>query len=47
MQWLMLQQNYPKDFVIATGRQKSIRRFVELSAKLGWGRIILEKELVN
>jgi len=33
MQWLMLQQNYPEDFVIATGRQESIRRFVELSAK--------------
>ncbi len=40
MQWLMLQQNYPEDFVIATGRQESVRKFVELSAKkLGWGGI--------
>ena len=36
----MLQQNYPEDFVIATGRQESVRKFVELSAKkLGWGGI--------
>lgn len=33
MQWLMLQQNSPKDFVIATGRQSSVREFVEESAK--------------
>ena len=32
MQWLMLQQNQPEDFVIATGRQISVRRFVELAA---------------
>ena len=38
MQWLMLQQEKPEDFVIATGRQESVRRFIELSAKqLGWG----------
>ena len=38
MQWLMLQQNQPEDFVIATGRQESVRRFIELSARsLGWG----------
>ncbi len=36
----MLQQNYPEDFVIATGRQESVRTFVELSdKKLGWGGI--------
>ena len=41
MQWLMLQQEHPEDFVIATGRQESIRRFVELTAlELGWGGII-------
>ena len=40
MQWRMLQQNKPEDFVIATGRQKSVRRFIEFSAKsLGWGKI--------
>ena len=37
MQWLMLQQEEPEDFVIATGRSESIRKFVELSAiALGW-----------
>ena len=39
MQWRMLQQDMPSDYVIATGRQESVRRFVELSANaLGWGR---------
>ena len=33
IQWLMLQQEEPEDFVIATGRQESVRTFVELSAK--------------
>ncbi|WP_320664921.1 GDP-mannose 4,6-dehydratase [Prochlorococcus sp. MIT 1223] len=37
MQWLMLQQNEPEDFVIATGRTETVRRFIELCAtKLGW-----------
>ena len=37
MQWRMLQQPEPRDFVIATGRQESIRSFIELAAKkLGW-----------
>ncbi len=33
MQWRMLQQETPKDFVIATGKQYSVREFVEISAK--------------
>lgn len=33
MQWMMLQQDKPEDFVIATGKQISVRQFVELSAK--------------
>ena len=34
----MLQQEKPEDFVIATGRQVSVRNFIELStAALGWG----------
>ena len=38
MQWRMLQQETPQDFVIATGRQESVRRFIELAAQeLGWG----------
>ena len=33
MQWLMLQQQKPEDFVIATGVQYSVRQFVEFSAR--------------
>lgn len=49
MQWLMLQQSVPEDFVIATGRLHSVREFVEVAAKelnlsLRWeGRGINEK----
>jgi len=32
MQWLMLQQEQPEDFVIATGEQHSVREFVEVAA---------------
>src|SRR4051795_11054643 len=32
MQWLMLQQEHPEDFVIATGEQHSVREFVDLAA---------------
>jgi GDPmannose 4,6-dehydratase len=32
MQWMMLQQDTPDDFVIATGKQISVRDFVRLSA---------------
>jgi len=33
MQWLMLQQEQPEDFVIATGKQVSVREFIGKSAK--------------
>ncbi len=32
MQWLMLQQEVPDDFVIATGKQHSVRDFVDAAA---------------
>ena len=32
MQWMMLQQEQPKDYVIATGVQYSVRQFIEKSA---------------
>ena len=32
MQWMMLQQEAPEDFVIATGKQISVRDFIRLSA---------------
>ena len=34
MQWLMLQQPEPEDFVIATGEQHSVRDFVDAAAKV-------------
>ena len=33
MQWLMLQQDKPEDFVIATGNQISVRDFINLSCE--------------
>ena len=37
MQWIMLQQKEADDYVIATGRMETVRRFIEVSAeKLGW-----------
>ncbi|MFW5389008.1 GDP-mannose 4,6-dehydratase [Yersinia sp. 2542 StPb PI] len=33
MQWMMLQQDHPEDFVIATGKQITVREFVRMSAK--------------
>ena len=49
MQWRMLQQpGIPEDFVIATGRQESVRRFIELTAlALGWGALRWEGEGIN
>lgn len=34
MQWLMLQQEEPRDYVIATGNQYSVREFVDLACEL-------------
>lgn len=41
MQWLMLQQEQPEDFVIATGEQHSVKEFIEAVAEemklsIGW-----------
>ncbi|MFT4256218.1 MAG: GDP-mannose 4,6-dehydratase [Pseudoxanthomonas sp.] len=33
MQWMMLQQEKPQDYVIATGVQYSVRQFIEMAAK--------------
>ena len=47
MQWRMLQQNEPEDFVIATGRQETVRKFIELSAKqLGWSGLTGDDSVV-
>ncbi len=53
MQWLILQQDKPEDYVIATGEQHSVREFVEMAAKelgmqLTWkGSGVDEVGLVN
>jgi len=47
MQWLMLQQEKPEDFVIATGVQYSVRDFVNASAKELGIEIRWEGEGVN
>ena len=53
MQWLMLQQETPRDFVIATGRQFSVREFVsiaasELGIQLEWrGEGVDEKAVIS
>jgi len=48
MQWRMLQQDQPKDYVIATGRQASVRFFIEESARcIGWGGIQWEGSKEN
>lgn len=49
MQWMMLQQDKPEDYVIATGKQYSVRQFVDAAAarlgmKMRWdGRGVEEK----
>jgi GDPmannose 4,6-dehydratase len=47
MQWLMLQQDEPEDFVIATGVQYSVRDFVDAAAKELGIEITWEGEGVN
>jgi len=54
MQWMMLQQEKPRDYVISTGRTESVRKFVEICAQeIGWGNgsanpaIIWEGEGIN
>ena len=54
MQWLMLQQKTPEDYVIATGRMVSVRKFIEMCAEeLNWAKrndepaIIWEGEGLN
>ena len=47
MQWLMLQQEKPEDYVIASGHMKSVREFIELSAiELGWNKGKGEKGII-
>lgn len=43
MQWLMLQQDEPEDYVIATGKQISVRQFISIASEaIGWGGILWE-----
>ena len=44
----MLQQEVPEDYVISTGRQETVRKFIEITVdKLGWGKIIWEGKGIN
>lgn len=52
MQWLMLQQEKPEDFVIATGQQYSVRDFVDrcaraLNLKLTWIGTDIEEKAID
>ncbi len=52
MQWMMLQQPLPEDLVIATGRQYSVREFVnaaaeEMEMKLTWHGSGLEEKALD
>ena len=47
MQWLMLQQDRPEDFVIATGVQYSVRQFIDMAAKELGVTLRFEGEGVN
>ncbi|MDY6462185.1 GDP-mannose 4,6-dehydratase [Acinetobacter faecalis] len=47
MQWMMLQQDQPKDYVIATGEQYTVRQFVEWSAEELGIKLRFEGEGVN
>ena len=48
MQWRMLQQEKPEDYVIASGQMTSVRKFIELSAEaLHWGGIEWEGKGIN
>ena len=48
MQWLMMQQEEPEDYVIASGVVTSVRQFIEKSAELlNWGGITWEGEGIH
>ncbi len=53
MQWLMMQQELPEDFVIASGEQYTVREFIEEAAQfldlnITWeGKGIKEKGILN
>ncbi len=47
MQWLMLQQDKPDDYVIASGRMETVRRFIEITANhLGWNKDSSEQGII-
>jgi len=52
MQWLMLQQDKPQDYVIATGKQYSVREFIQrcaerLEMSLSWQGSGVEEKAVD
>lgn len=47
MQWLMLQQDKPEDFIIATGKQYTVRDFISKSARVLGIKLKFEGEGLN
>ena len=47
MQWIMLQQDKPEDFVIATGEQFSVRDFIKMSENQLGIKLIFEGDGLN
>ena len=47
MQWRILQQKKPEDFVVATGKTYSVRQFIETCAKILKMKIIWEGKGIN
>jgi GDPmannose 4,6-dehydratase len=52
MQWLMLQQDKPQDYVIATGEQHSVREFVQrcaalLDLDLAWEGVGVDEKAID
>ena len=45
--WLMLQQKEPKDYVIATGKTRTVREFIEIASELAGIKITWEGTVMN
>ena len=46
MQWRILQQKKPDDFVVATGHTYSVKQFINTSAKILVMKIIWEEKVL-
>ena len=47
LMWLILQQEKPEDYVVATGRQVSVRSFIEMAAReLKWNKNLSSESII-